>query len=157
MMPHCEKPLQAPEWDPDAKEEEANRKRSEATRGVAWVPKGETRKEGVVSRDTRPSPDTWQHTHIAQAAQVSTATAARAQALSNKRPDLLEKVAAGKSTPEQIEAARVIKPTAPKPRSRAITDRPGPYPWGADNCLCLRVLHCHDPALPHALFFLKNN
>ena len=75
------------EWQAERnrKREEANRARSEAQKGI---PKAE--KERVVSLDTTRSRD-----DLAKIANVSPATAARAQALFNARPDLAEEVASG--------------------------------------------------------------
>ncbi len=77
---------------------EANRKRSEASReqhAVSNPRRGES--SGELSRDNRPDHEPKTHEKVAQAAQVSTATAARAQSLVNKRPDLAEKVPAGRN------------------------------------------------------------
>lgn len=74
---------------------EANRKRSEAAKAQPRTDDGRrlAERSGHLSRDK--TPDNWTHTELAQEAQVSPATAGRAQSLFNKRLDLAEKVAAG--------------------------------------------------------------
>lgn len=91
-----------------------NRKRSEAVSEVAKdrprTAKG-TFEPGAVLCDTAPGkPDNRQRTKTAQAAQVSTATATRAQALVNKRPYLASEVAAGSiRLTEGLRQAQAVK------------------------------------------------
>ena len=87
---------------------EANQKRSEAMEGRAYAPKGEVR-EGAGSRGPAPSDkvDGRSRHQTAKASGVSPKTAARAEALYNARPDLLDKVASGEMS--LVEASRQKK------------------------------------------------
>lgn len=121
--------------DQDAKrqaiQDEANEKRREAMQGMAYAPKGETRKqenvcvpkEHVHSDQSEPKPSYERpgRAERAKAANVSPSTQAKVEWIANKRPDLLEKVAKGelkgsnaikqikaderKETAEKVEAA----------------------------------------------------
>ena len=87
--------------------DEANRKRSESMEGRAYAPKGKVR-ESPVSSETAPSIEDGRSRHqTAKASGVSPATAARAEALVNARPDLAEKVATGEIS--LVEASRQKK------------------------------------------------
>lgn len=91
-----------------AKRDAANRARSEAAKEqhtTANPRRGE--RSGPVSRDTAPKQDERTRVDLAARAGVSTATAARVQALGNKRPDLLDAVASGSMG--LAEAARQVK------------------------------------------------
>jgi len=87
------------EWqrEQEAKREAANERRREATREQHSVsnPRG-GECSGPVSRDT--TPVVRERDTLAADTGTSTATAGRAQALVNKRPDLAERVAAGEMT-----------------------------------------------------------
>lgn len=92
---------------------EANKKRSEATKGqheVSTPRQGEKKPEVMVVVPNEPPPNEDNHKgRAARAAEanVSTATQARVEVLANNRPDLLEKVASGEL--KGTEAMRQMK------------------------------------------------
>lgn len=86
----------------------ANKKRSAAMEGLPHAKKGESRKKEVVHNEPQPSEDKHKGRQARAAeANVSTATQARVEVLSNNRPDLLEKVASGEM--KGTEAMRQMK------------------------------------------------
>jgi len=91
--------------------EEANRKRSEAMRGVPYAPKGEERKlEKVVGQSVLlPSPPKSEPGKQAKAAasQTNAGAVARGDRLAAERPDLAEHVRKGEMKP--AEAHRAMK------------------------------------------------
>jgi len=114
----------------EALKKEANRKRSEAMEGRPYASKGGTRDgESRASNDASPSKfqcpscgigyesppghickyarDRRTDAQVAQAAGISEATAARAKAVVDKRPDLADRVQSGEITLN--EASRLMK------------------------------------------------
>jgi len=89
------------EWqqEQERRREDANRKRNEATKQQPRDEKGEFL-PGPVSPDTTPGEQDYnrERKDIAAAAGVGEATAARAKALVEKRPDLADRVQAGELT-----------------------------------------------------------
>lgn len=85
--------------------------------GWRGLPEGEVRKEGELSCDNRPSREPKTHEKVAQATQVSTATAARAQALVTKRPFLASEVAASSiSLTEGLARPKPLREPLIRPR-----------------------------------------
>ena len=98
-----------------AVQQEANRKRSEAMRGLPHVEKGEHRKENVTVPKEPPHSS---HPTRAAEARVSSSTQARAEWLRSKRPDLARVVAAWPSLPAEVKARISTLVDATRPQGR---------------------------------------
>lgn len=118
--------------------DDANRKRSEATKAQPRTEDGLWLPTGVLSRDKTPDRDGWTHKQLATEANVSLATAARVQSLANSRPDLLRQVADGAMS--AVQALRQKKheeiasrtPGLPTGRYRVLYADP---PWKYGNSM----------------------
>ena len=118
--------------------EEANRKRSEATKVQPRTDEGLFTTTGDLSRDKRPVNNEVNHTHqkLAEATGTSPATAARVQSLANSRPDLLKDVADGvKSAMQALRQKKKDEianrePDLPNDKYRVIYADP---PWSYGN------------------------
>jgi N6-adenosine-specific RNA methylase IME4/ParB-like chromosome segregation protein Spo0J len=115
--------------------EEANRKRSEATKAQPRTEDGSRLTTGTVSRDTAPA-NGRSRDKLAEATGTSPATAARVQSLANSRPDLLKDVANGiKSAVQALrqkkkEEIATREPDLPDDKYRVVYADP---PWSYGN------------------------
>jgi N6-adenosine-specific RNA methylase IME4 len=115
-------------------QEEANRARSDAAKQQPR--ENDKFSSGLVSTDTAPARDERARYEVARQANISNATAARASALWNSRPDLAEEVIAGNLRPTEAERQRKRdeyaerQPELPKDKYRVIYADP---PWSYGN------------------------
>ena len=131
--------------------EEANKKRSEASKGMPYAAKGETRKTEKVADHYDPRPSGNNHpAREARAAEahVSSSTMARAEFIA-KRPEIAKKVVAGEIKPaeaiRQIKRERIEKEVpVPTGKYRVIYADP---PWSYGNTQAVQKVP-KSPAFP---------
>ena len=132
-------------WEEEQKriQDEANRKRSEAMTGVAFAPKGETRKpEKVVAQSVQPPSQKVAVTREAKATASKTNRGAveRMDRLDRERPDLAEKVITGDMKP--AEAVREMQRQEIAEKLESVAAREAEAPTGLYDVIVI------DPPWP---------
>ena len=143
-----------------AAKEEANRARSDAMKGLPHAKKGETRKpDNVVYQDDTPhskdTPEPSRQAHArAKGSGVGNVTAARAEGLASKRPDLAARVAAGTMKPTEAhrqakkDEVRESAGSLPEGKYTVIYADP-PWKYGDSRSMdCATGAEHHYPTMP---------